>query len=484
MRLFVISDLHLGGRPHTDSSAMGSQICQAYPELTSFIDWVREIANGPGSVELVINGDIVDFLMEDDYGDANAASPWTADESLVLEKLKLIIDRTRNGSKYGPFDAMAALLAAGQNLTFLLGNHDVELSLPTVRRYLEQQLGGTGRFRFIYDGEAYVKGDLLIEHGNRYDSWNVIDHSALRQERSMLSRGLGKRMQQRTSDAFTPPPGSFMVIKVINEIKRKYRFVDLLKPETEAVLPILLALHPNLQHVLQAALRAGYQSANEFVTSAEPSNAGQLSAQSQVAIPTLATTLKKIVGEVDASKFSVQATNGGELGAADSLKKLRELSANIKTFIDGKASLFAEHTAGARDELLRMGLNAWRGKLSRDEQREVSPYRDAAEELAIEGKFKCVVFGHTHLPKREVIPLDGASAIYINTGTWTDTMQIPLNLLEPGAAASADFRNFLGDLKASRLDKYLERRLSYADITLDSDDHVVSADLKHYLISK
>lgn len=481
MRLFVISDLHLGGRPHTESGAMGSQICQAYSELTSFIDWVRELAKGPGSVELVINGDIVDFLMEDDYSDANAPSPWTSEESLVLEKLKLIIGRTRNGTEYGPFDAMAALLAAGQNLTFLLGNHDVELSLPAVRRYLERQLGGAGRFKFIYDGEAYVKGDLLIEHGNRYDSWNIIDHSTLRQERSMLSRGLGRRMQQRISDAFTPPPGSFMVIKVINEIKRKYRFVDLLKPETEAVLPILLALHPNLQHALQAALRAGYQSANEFVTSAEPSKAGQLSAQTQITMPTLAATLQEVVGAEAASKYSVQTTSGGELSAADALNKLRELSANIKTFIDGKASLFSDQTAGARDELLRMGLNAWRGKLSRDEEREVSPYRDAAEELANEGKFSCVVFGHTHLPKREVIALDGRSAIYINTGTWTDTMQIPLDLLEPGATASADFRSFLSDLKASRLEKYLERHLSYADITLDND-RVVNAELKQYQI--
>ncbi len=483
MRLFVISDLHLGGRPHTDSGTVGSQICQAYSELTSFIDWVRELAKGPESVELVINGDIVDFLMEDDYGDANAASPWTSDELLVLKKLEIIIGRTRSGTKYGPFDAMAALLAAGQNLTFLLGNHDIELSLPAVRRYLESQLGGAGRFRFIYDGEAYVKGDLLIEHGNRYDSWNIIDHSALRQERSMLSRGFGRRMQQRTSDAFTPPPGSFMVIKVINEIKRKYRFVDLLKPETEAVLPILLALHPNLQHALQAALRAGYKSANEFVTSAEPSKAGQLSAQTQIAMPTLAATLQEVVGAEAASKYSVQTTSGGELSAADSLRKLGELSTNIKTFIDGKASLFSDQTAGARDELLRMGLNAWRGKLSYDEEREVSPYRDAAEELAIEGKFSCVVFGHTHLPKREVIALDGRSAIYINTGTWTETMQIPLKLLEPGAIASTDFRIFLSDLKANRLEKYLGHRLSYADITLDND-RVVKAELKHYQITK
>ncbi|PHV39196.1 metallophosphoesterase [Janthinobacterium sp. BJB304] len=483
MRLFVISDLHLGGRPHTDSGPMGSQICHAYPELTSFIDWARDQAKGPSSVELVINGDIVDFLMEDDYGDGNAASPWTSDEALALEKLKLIIDRTKNNSDYGPFEAMASLLQAGQNLTLLLGNHDVELSLPAVRRYLERQLGGTGRFRFIYDGEAYVMGDLLIEHGNRYDNWNIIDHSALRQERSMLSRGLGKRMQQRRSDEFTPPPGSFMVIKVINEIKRKYRFVDLLKPESEAVLPILLALHPSLQHALQATLRAGFKTTNKYVTAAEPSKAAQLSAQNQVAMPTLAAALQQLIGAQAAAKFSVQATCGGELSAADSLNKLRELSTNIKSYIDGKSSLFSDQTAGARDELLRLGLNAWRGKLSRDESREVSPYRNAAEELAIEGKFSCVVFGHTHLPKREIIALDKRSAIYINTGTWTDTMQIPLSLLEPGATAGADFRNFLDDLKASRLEKYLVRRLSYADITLD-DDHVVSAELKQYSMSK
>jgi len=61
-------------------------------------------------------------------------------------------------------------------------------------------------------------------------------------------------------------------------------------------------------------------------------------------------------------------------------------------------------------------------------------------------------------------------------------MEIPLNLLEPGAAASTDFRNFLGDLKANRLDRYLKRHLSYAEIMLDDDDHVLSADLKHYQI--
>lgn len=483
MRLFVISDLHLGGRPASDSGPMGSQICHAYAELTAFIDWVRCQADGPDSVELVINGDIVDFLMDDDYGDDNAAAPWSPDEVLVLEKLKTIINRTKENGVYGPFNAMAELLKDGQNLTFLLGNHDVELSLPAVRRFLEQQLGGANRFRFIYDGEAYVKGDLLIEHGNRYDPWNIIDHSALREARSLMSRGFGQRIQQRTSGGFVPPPGSFMVIKVINEIKRNYRFVDLLKPETEAVLPILLALHPNLQHVLEATLQAYAKSSNKFITPAEPKLNGQLSTEDLTLHPNLADSLQRVLGSEATSIFPVQTTSGGELNAVESISKLLELSANIKSFIGNKFNLFAEQTAGRRDELLRVALNAWRGKLSRDESREVSPYRNAVEDLAREGMFNCVVFGHTHLPKREVIAVNGRSVVYINTGTWTDTMQIPLNLLESNATASADFRKFLSDLKDSKLENYLERRLSYADIRL-SNDRVVRAELHHFSMAK
>jgi UDP-2,3-diacylglucosamine pyrophosphatase LpxH len=480
MRLFVISDLHLGGHPHVadPDAPLGSQICHAYPELTSFIDWVRGQADGPASVELVVNGDIVDFLMEDDYGGTNPASPWSPDEELVLEKLKLIMKRTRRGGTYGPFEAMAALLQDGQCLTFLLGNPDVELSLPAVRRYLEEQLQGGGRFRFIYDGEAYVRGDLLIEHGNRYDPWNIVDHSALRQERSMLSRGFGQRMKHRVSGAFVPPPGSFMVTKVINEIKRRYRFVDLLKPENEAVLPILLALHPNLQHALAAALQLHSQSGNEFFSAAEPVRDGQLSARGGVEDVSLATSMRRVLGD-DAILFPLETGSGEELGVSNSWKRLQDLSGNIRKFLDGAHGLFANQVGTVRDEALRVALAAWRGRLARDEGKEAAPYRDAVRELACAGGFNCVVFGHTHLRKRMTMEVEGRAVTYINTGTGTDTMLIRPELLEPGAAASTAFRGFVNDLKENRLASYLERCLSYADIRVE-DERVVCAELHSY----
>ena len=72
--IFVISDLHLGGRPRgsaNDAGPIGSQICNSYDKLFEFIDW---LSSGEATVyfgdkvELVVNGDIVDFLLEDDFG--------------------------------------------------------------------------------------------------------------------------------------------------------------------------------------------------------------------------------------------------------------------------------------------------------------------------------------------------------------------------------------------------------------------------------
>ncbi|MFM0658610.1 metallophosphoesterase [Paraburkholderia sediminicola] len=486
MRIFVISDLHLGGRPHSPlaDGLPGSQICSSYQELIRFIDWVAEIKED--GVQLVVNGDIVDFLMEDDYGFCNEVAPWLPDESQVLKKLQAIIERTRQDDGRSPFDAMATLLARGKALTFMLGNHDVELSLPAVRRYLEDEVlkvGMQGRFRFIYDGEAYVVGDLLIEHGNRYDPWNVIDHSSLRQERSMLSRGWGVAMRARASGHFTPPPGSLMVTQVINRLKQKYRFVDLLKPENHAVVPILLAIHPNLQHVLTSTLRFMDQSNNEFIGVGEPMQSGQLSARGMKRAFDLQTSLALALEPDEAEKFKVCSASEGQLGVSDAWEKLKRRSANISAYINDALGLFTNAATNAavevRNELLRIALASWRGKLAIDQSHEEPAYLDAVQELIDRGGFGCVVFGHTHLPKELTLASAGRRAKYINTGTWVDVMQIPQEILEPGMAASVKFGRFIRDIQENRIGEYLVRQLSYADVVMENG-LVVSSKLCRY----
>ena len=143
------------------------------------------------------------------------------------------------------FDAIGRFLDQGGRLVVLLGNHDIELSLPAVRTAFRRALGVKAGhdFEFLYDGEAYIVGDALIEHGNRYDDWNQIDYDALRHVRSVQSRLLDVPEEH----VFIPPAGSEMVTEVINTIKLDYPFVDLLKPETAAVVPMLLALEPGFR---------------------------------------------------------------------------------------------------------------------------------------------------------------------------------------------------------------------------------------------
>jgi hypothetical protein len=117
---------------------------------------------------------------------------------------------------------------------------------PGPRRLLLETLGA-GRVEFLYDNQAFTLGSVLVEHGNRYDDWNAVPHDDLREARSQVSR--------RVRPQFDPLPGSRMVTELINPLKARLAFVDLLKPETAAVLPFLALLAPDLYHQAIPALK-------------------------------------------------------------------------------------------------------------------------------------------------------------------------------------------------------------------------------------
>ena len=213
--VFVISDLIWENRPDKRDAKgtlrPGFQICYAYQELIEFVDWVAPGKAAPREhdLELVINGDVVDFLAEDDFDDPSIrAEVWTPDERHAITKLDRVADRTRGPNGRGFFEALRDLLGRGTRLTLVLGNHDADLRCQGVHRHLVALLGGeSAHLRIVYDGEAYTVGPMLIEHGNRYDGWNMVNHSSLRQERSMVSRGLPVNEAQRAERYFVAPAG-------------------------------------------------------------------------------------------------------------------------------------------------------------------------------------------------------------------------------------------------------------------------------------
>lgn len=479
--IVVISDLHMGGSPpgHHAAADLGTSICSSYKRLTSFIEWVAS-RGGDTPIEMVLAGDVVDFLAEDTLADGRSYSEvWTASESRAIEKLDRIVHRSRENSEKGPFDALRDLVKNGNRLVILIGNHDVELSLPGVRRRLRELVAPAGGadFEYIFDGEAYAIGDLLIEHGNRYDRFNQIDHNLLRQERALVSRGITTETLTVGTDIFQAPPGTLLVIHLINKLKTKYRFVDLLKPETEAVIPLLLFLEPSCKPLLEAILKLypAFRSISSrgLQSAVLPKRPGDLRAEAELnasATPAVDELLRNMLGS-DSAEFIDQIEHNyddtGKMNARQSWKSA------IGPVLDGLADLrfdlsnIMSAIPNTRFHLLRRILLRALNENCFNSSVEAPEYRDAAEELLRCGRFSTVVFGHTHLPKK--VPLHGGRATYYNCGTWADIIRLPANLRHEDKRGLDTVKKFVSALRLNSYGEYITTITTYVEITMEGD---------------
>jgi UDP-2,3-diacylglucosamine pyrophosphatase LpxH len=426
-RVFVISDLHLGGAP-------GFQMCSRLgrADLARFIRWTAKQVSTERETELVVNGDIVDFLAEQPF------AAFTDDADALARKLGAILERTAE-----VWDAFRAAREAGVRLVLLLGNHDIELSLPVARALIAERLGDD--VPLVADNGAYTRGELLVEHGNRYDSWNAIPHDALRQVRSALSRC-------EPAPKLPPVPGSELVVRVMNGLKARYPFVDLLKPETSAALPLLAVLEPACFDQLAQVFQLHRQSRKrKFDDNGTPRDRGLVAA----ATPSVS----------DEPMLDLARTL---TGAATTRGEVAGLRATVGALLD--VWLAATSTSDRETQLRRLwrALRAYADEhydaFSVDKESEV--YLAPARAMAARG-WKVVVFGHTHLAKRVALP-DGA--VYLNTGTWADLMQLPTEILSEDAdAALPRLERFVDDLRSGNSDPWRGRMLTFACVDLDGE---------------
>jgi len=378
----------------------------------------RRVQEGE-SLELVIAGDFVDFLCIQPW------SGWTPEPGEARDKLA----RTMSGSLFKPvFDALGALVAAGGDVTILLGNHDLELALPAVQEALWKQLGaGPHRVLFLTDGRAYRVGGLLIEHGNRYDGANANDGERLRVIASARSRGESSPVELRVS------AGSQLVEKVINPLKRWYPFLDLLQPQDELVALLLLAFEPALIHdwVMISQMFKGRR-----LQEANP-RGDQPGATHQVASSPL-----------DGPDPELQAAFGP---AYDQLLRPPQQVAHsdfLRVYLqnrkDSLSSILGrgDHIPPDRLRQIRLMLRRLlRGDRTFQLDGPTGPYGEAARRLIAAGRdVEAVIMGHTHLPRK--VRMGGGW--YINTGTWIDRVRVPDEALEEGADEALE--QFLQDL--------------------------------------
>jgi UDP-2,3-diacylglucosamine pyrophosphatase LpxH len=499
-RVYIISDLHIGGEYSKvdEPAGRGFRLCTHVDVLAQFVRSVLERGSRDNGVtELVINGDFVDFLAERrevrDPASGETSIGW---EPFIYDPRQAVSVLRRILCRDMPiFVALKEFLAAGHRLTIMLGNHDIELSFPALRRVLAEELEADGkRFAFIYDGEAYPVGNVLIEHGNRYDEWNVVTHDTLRRVRSVQSRA---EPTLDVSRSFEAPAGSFLVAGVMNEIKSRYPFIDLLKPESTAAIPILLALAPEYRARILTIADLVARSREHLVgPDGLPSYSGdiadsemseQLKTQGEIFV-------KRILREkllAGSSEQFIAATmenpayveGDAAMGSGDIAQgALRSLWSKLK-LLGARSS----EPVSSRLPTLLAALEGTRDDFSFDRHKESNSYQSAAQRL-LHGGFQVVVFGHTHLAKEITLP----KGTYINTGTWADLLPFPTTILgtddvagtgsveELRAARLSRLGKFVEDMATARLNSYLRFMPTYARIEMNGAGAVLSAQLCDY----
>jgi len=488
--VYVISDLHLGGAPDPkNASGRGFRIFTQSDALKDFINGLSDIAKA-AEVELVINGDFVDFLAEKGP-ETDRWDPLKTPESAETILRSIACDRPERIV----FEALRNFMSQGGRLTLLLGNHDVELSFPKVRYALEELLGRRSDrpLHFVYDGEAYVIGHVLIEHGNRYDSYNTNDYDALRRVRSLQSR----REPIPQKNEAKPSPGSVLVASFINKRKWDFPFIDLLKPENETVIPLLVALDPNVQNDLGTVFRAAAQARKRRMSSPlVPLHDGDIGATEPIA-DELESIVEQHVGKDGLKEFQEGIRDAafegredlGDIGATR-IEKLNRALSIIDLVVNGPyADLKSRMPALYQALMVMRNANPFEPGIE-----PAGPYLDAITALGAAG-FSLVLFGHTHV-SRDVTQegeVHGRQyrVRYLNTGSWVDSIRFPTDLidgsketvlekLESFCQALCNREIFEKALEERTLGAQIDFSPMFARLEFDENDNLLSADLHRF----
>jgi Calcineurin-like phosphoesterase len=410
--LYVVSDIHMGGPPNF-------QILKQGPRLGTLFQHVATVRPGE-RVGLVLNGDVLDSLAEDIEG------------YVAMDEAPRMMDRIYRDPAFAPiWDGLAAFVREpGRRLVIVLGNHDIEMVLPSVEASIRTRLAvdddaAQGRITFATQGMGFAclvgRARVFCTHGNEVDAWNIVDYDALRG--LAISQNAGEPFD-RTS--WVPNAGTQLVKDVMNNVKRKYAWIDLLKPETQAALGTLVVLDPGqaakiekITGALSAYLKQvkGTLKLWGWLSVEEPQGLGMDQPQSSTLPQLLGPNLLAAVqgpgsgSPTDPADMLRQA----EQALADPKRRQPVTAGTPETL--GMPGMLWDRLRGVEPaEALRQALKDWLAKdRSFDITERDQTFRDVTSRVGASVDF--VVTGHTHL-ERALRIQDGVDRFYYNCGTW------------------------------------------------------------------
>ena len=202
-----MSDLHLGlGKILEDGGINSLEEFYFDDKFSEFIQYYTTGKFADYAVELILNGDIFNFLQVDYRGHFLTVIT----ESISLEKTKMIV----NGHPVF-FNALKTFAQRdGNSITYVVGNHDQGVLWPGVREYLNEVLDTKIRYKNI----VYYFDGVHIEHGHMHEAANRLDP-----RKFFLKKNLPEPI-------LNLPFGSHFFVDYVLKIKEKYPHVDKIRP--------------------------------------------------------------------------------------------------------------------------------------------------------------------------------------------------------------------------------------------------------------
>lgn len=439
---YVVSDLHIGGPPGFQMFASSKRFLEFGRYLEKRLSDLRKKSRS-AELLLVINGDFVDFLAEQ--------QPNYFVQHNAVDLLHTILD---DKSRFRDVRNMLQRFVArsGAHLVVVLGNHDLELALPDCREaFLEILTGGRkdrrSRVELCFDGWGYrfrTGGKTaLCLHGNETDKFNFTRYDELNRICGELST-LGRSDFGRQ---WIPSAGTKFVVDAVNPLKQKHPFVDLLHPMIPLVPTVLGLLNPdNIRFADEAAELMGRAVSNELKRPASqrrmlsttmlPATGTLLADDSPFEEPDRTNTEQsaaEIVERVERALREGRIDNliafereyaRASLGRTDWLQNLRDAASRFRDRTVDLARTSVDRLNDARKAAHRHTMRTVLLKLVADEldvPTQLSA-EDAAIESTIGGQYDVIFIGHTH--HRRLAPRSSGTGIHVNTGTWADRMTL------------------------------------------------------------
>jgi UDP-2,3-diacylglucosamine pyrophosphatase LpxH len=377
----VVSDLHLSAGHEAEGNPLedfGSE--QQFADLLDRS--AAESQQAGAEVELIINGDAFEMLQVpnvDTFDPTRAYPPEeyhsSSEEDSAL-KMAIIV-----GGHPGFFEALRRFTHVGpprRYVTFIKGNHDLNLHWLAVQDLIREAMGATGEEvpLLTFEERRISREGIYVEHGNQYAE--AVDRIPDMEEPHDHDR----------PGQLSIPLGSWFVMDVFNDVERQKYWIDGVKPITALV---------------------WYALAFDFPFAARA----------------IATLIRRLPGIIKEGLFEVEESRANALARLlEDPEGVKQTAARYQTDETFRLEFNAEvaRTLAPPPEIPgaeAIPLPAVADPVvmgERLQSRVHSSLFTIAQQRAAEEGVSLVTFGHTHDASEEELPGGG---VYINSGTWT-----------------------------------------------------------------